>query len=55
MLRNDAIYLFTRAQWLRRNDKVAEAAQAMMAAPTNVEDPDEWWAERRTARAQASR
>lgn len=45
--RNDAIYLFTRAQWLRRNDKVAEAAQAMMAAPTNVEDPDEWWAERR--------
>ncbi|ARQ01766.1 lytic transglycosylase domain-containing protein [Pseudorhodoplanes sinuspersici] len=45
--RSDAIYLFTRAQWLRRNDKTAEAAQAMMAAPANVEDPDEWWAERR--------
>ena len=45
--RSDAIYLFTRAQWLRRNDKVAEAARAMMAAPTNVEDPDEWWTERR--------
>lgn len=45
--RNDAVYLFTRAQWLRRNDKPAEAAQAMMAAPANVEDPDEWWNERR--------
>ena len=45
--RSDAIYLFTRAQWLRRNNKAAEAAQAMMAAPTNVEDPDEWWTERR--------
>ena len=45
--RNDAVYLYTRAQWLRRNDHVAEAAQAMMAASNNVEDPDEWWNERR--------
>ena len=45
--RNDAVYLFTLSQWLRRNNKIAEAAKVVMAAPTNVEDPDEWWTERR--------
>ncbi len=48
--RKDAGYVFSRIQWLRRNDKVAEAAQWMLAAPTNASaiiDPDEWWTERR--------
>lgn len=48
--RDDAGYIFSRAQWLRRNDKNAEAAQVMQHAPR---DParqinlDEWWVERR--------
>jgi soluble lytic murein transglycosylase len=48
--RNDTAYLFVRAQWLRRNDKFDEAAKTMMAAqitPAAVQDPDEWWTERR--------
>jgi soluble lytic murein transglycosylase len=49
-VRNDTAYLFSRAQWLRRNDKIEDAAKAMMAAqttPAAVQDPDEWWSERR--------
>ena len=49
-VRNDTAYLFTRAQWLRRNDKIDDAAKAMLAAqitPAAVQDPDEWWSERR--------
>jgi soluble lytic murein transglycosylase len=48
--RSDTAYLFSRAQWLRRNDKIEEAAKAMLAAqitPAAVQDPDEWWNERR--------
>ena len=48
--RNDTAYLFSRAQWLRRNDKIEDAAKAMQAAqitPAAVQDPDEWWSERR--------
>ena len=48
--RGDAGYLFSRIQWLRRNDKIAEAAQWMLAAPAAagaITDPDEWWTERR--------
>ncbi len=48
--RDDAVYLYTRAQWLRRNDHAKEAARTMLAAPTAsaaVQDPDEWWTERR--------
>jgi soluble lytic murein transglycosylase len=48
--RNDAAYLFTMAQWLRRNDKIAEAAQWMLKAPNApaaIHDPEEWWTERR--------
>jgi len=48
--RNDATYIFTMAQWLRRSDKIAEAAQWMLKAPssaTAIHDPEEWWTERR--------
>lgn len=47
---NDTAYLLMRAQWLRRNEKYDEAARALMAAqitPAAVQDPDEWWTERR--------
>jgi soluble lytic murein transglycosylase len=46
----DPIVLFSRIQWLRRHDRIAEAAQLMLAAPhevAEVRDPDEWWVERR--------
>lgn len=49
-LRQDSSYLFSRAQYLRRLDKPAEAAAVMAQAPRNPEvlaDPDEWWIERR--------
>jgi len=48
--RHDAGYMFSRIQWLRRSDKIAEAAQWMLAAPRQAErlgDLDQWWIERR--------
>ncbi|WP_245434351.1 lytic transglycosylase domain-containing protein [Pseudolabrys taiwanensis] len=48
--RGDAGYLFSRAQWLRKNDQPEEAARAILAAPRDREsvvDPDQWWVERR--------
>ena len=48
--RNDAGYIFSRVQWLRRNDKIAEAGALMLTAPTSpaaIHDADEWWTERR--------
>ncbi len=48
--RRDPGYLFSRIQWLRRNDKFAEAAQIMLAAPVDpavILDAEEWWTERR--------
>jgi soluble lytic murein transglycosylase len=48
--RHDPGYMFSRIQWLRRQDKITEAAQWMLAAPRDpdqVGDPDEWWVERR--------
>ena len=57
-VRNDTAYLFTRAQWLRRNDKIDDAAKAMLAAqitPAAVQDPDEWWYGAAAARPQAAR
>jgi len=47
---NDPNYMFARIQWLRRKDKIAEAAQLMLAVPNNPDalaDLDEWWVERR--------
>lgn len=49
-LRKDASYLFSRALYLRRSDKFAEAAALIQQAPRDHEqrvDGDEWWAEQR--------
>ena len=48
--RHDAGYMFSHIQWLRRTDKIVEAAQLMLAAPREAErlgDLDQWWVERR--------
>jgi soluble lytic murein transglycosylase len=48
--RRDPGYIFSRIQWLRRADKIAEAAQLMLAAPREPDrlgDLDQWWVERR--------
>ena len=48
--RNDPGYMFSRIQWLRRSDKIADAAHALLAAPrepARLVDPDQWWVERR--------
>jgi soluble lytic murein transglycosylase len=48
--RRDPGYLFSRIQWLRRTDQIAEAAQWMLAAPHDPDrlgDVDQWWIERR--------
>ncbi len=48
--RRDPGYMFSRVQWLRRNDKIAEAAQWLNAAPRDpakLIDVDRWWVERR--------
>jgi soluble lytic murein transglycosylase len=49
-LRGDPSYLFSRALFLRRSNKLAEAADIIMQAPRDAElrvDGDEWWAEQR--------
>ncbi len=49
-LRSDPGYIFSRVQWLRRNDHLAEAARLLQTAPrepTRLHDLDEWWIERR--------
>lgn len=48
--RRDAGYIFSRAQWLRRQEKWAEAAQVILTAPRDPRElgnVDEWWVERR--------
>jgi soluble lytic murein transglycosylase len=48
--RRDVGLIFSRIQWLRRSDKIAEAAQLMLGAPHDPEkvgDVDQWWLERR--------
>ncbi len=47
---HDAGYMFSRIQWLRRSDKIVEAARWMLGAPRELErlgDVDQWWVERR--------
>ena len=49
-LRSDSSYILSRAQHLRRHDKIVEAAAMIAMAPTNPDvlvDGDEWWVERR--------
>lgn len=46
----DAGYTHSRIQWLRRANKLDEAAQLMLSAsrdPNVILDTDEWWVERR--------
>ena len=48
--RGDAGYIFHKAQWLRRDDKVIEAARLLQSAPRSASQQhnlDEWWVERR--------
>jgi soluble lytic murein transglycosylase len=48
--RHEPGYLFSRIQWLRRSDKIVEAAQLLVAAPhdpARLGDVDLWWTERR--------
>jgi soluble lytic murein transglycosylase len=48
--RNDAGYIFSKAQWLRREDKVVEAGHLILTAPrfaAALHDTNEWWTERR--------
>ena len=49
-LHGDPGYMFSRIQLLRREEKFAEAAQLMLAAPkdpSRLYNVDEWWIERR--------
>ena len=48
--RRDPGYMFSRAQWLRRKGKIAEAARLLLDVPADASaqhDLDEWWIERR--------
>ena len=48
--RRDAGYIFARAQWMRKKDMIAEAAQLMLTGPSDptvAYDADQWWIERR--------
>jgi soluble lytic murein transglycosylase len=48
--RHDPGYMFSRIQLLRREDKIKEAAQWLLAAPRDpakIANPDPWWVERR--------
>ena len=48
--RHEPGYIFSRIQWLRRADKVVEAAQLLIAArheAAKLVDVDQWWVERR--------
>ncbi len=48
--RSDPGYIFSRAQWLRRSDRITEAAQTLLSAPNDpaaIHDANEWWVERR--------
>jgi soluble lytic murein transglycosylase len=48
--RREPGYQFSRIQWLRRSDKIVEAAQLLLAAshdPAKLGDVDQWWVEHR--------
>ena len=49
-VRSDISYIFSRAQWLRREEKATEAAELILSVPndpTQALDADQWWIERR--------
>jgi soluble lytic murein transglycosylase len=46
----DLGFIFARAQWLRHEDKAAEAAELILSVPRDAAQPidvDQWWGERR--------
>jgi soluble lytic murein transglycosylase len=48
--RREPGYQFSRIQWLRRSDKIVEAAQLLLAVshdPERLGEVDQWWVERR--------
>jgi soluble lytic murein transglycosylase len=48
--RDDIGYIFSRIQWLRREERATEAAELMLSIPsdpTQALDSDQWWMERR--------
>jgi soluble lytic murein transglycosylase len=48
--RGDIGYIFSRIQWLRREEKATEAAELMLSMPNDPTQPldgDQWWIERR--------
>jgi soluble lytic murein transglycosylase len=47
--RQDPGYIFSKTQWLRREDRIKEAGQLLLTVPRNamLHDPDEWWVERK--------
>jgi peptidoglycan lytic transglycosylase len=47
--RSDPLYIYAQIQYLRRSDKLSEAAKLMLAAPRDPAriDGDAWWVERR--------
>ena len=48
--RGDIGYIFSRAQWQRREEKATEAAELMLSVPndpTQALDANQWWIERR--------
>jgi soluble lytic murein transglycosylase len=48
--RGDIGYIFSRAQWLRREGKATEAAELILSVPDDpmqALDADQWWIERR--------
>ena len=47
--RHDPGYIFSKVQYLRRQDKATEAGQLLLSVPRNalLHDLDEWWVERR--------
>ncbi|MEZ5839951.1 MAG: lytic transglycosylase domain-containing protein [Hyphomicrobiales bacterium] len=49
-VKKDPGYIFSRVQYLRRADRIEEAAKVLLGAPRGgaaLVDPDEWWVERR--------
>ncbi|HVV60584.1 MAG TPA: lytic transglycosylase domain-containing protein [Pseudolabrys sp.] len=48
--RHEAGYIFSRVHWLRKHDKLSEAATLMLSAPRDpnvLYNLDQWWQERR--------
>jgi soluble lytic murein transglycosylase len=48
-VRHDPGYIFSKVQWLRREDRIKEAGQLLLTVPRNamLHDLDEWWQERK--------